>query len=146
MTVEARTLTVLLRVVGIGLLALGPLHVVLWRVLDWRQDSSRLTPLNARVFFAHLVSVVFVVMALGLLLLARAELLVARGELARLLLSGVAVFFGARLIAQPFFFDPVLARGWRWRTALRIVAITAWLGCFCVLLLALAHQLGREGG
>jgi hypothetical protein len=145
MTVDARTLTVLLRVLGLGLFALGPLHAVLWRVLDWRGESRKLTSLNARVFFAHLASVVFGVMALGLLLLVRPELLVTRSELARVLLLGAVVFFGARLLAQPFFFDPVLARGRRGRTALRIAATVGWLGCFFVLLLALLHQLGGKG-
>ena len=146
MTVDAPKLTVLLRVLGLALFALGPLHAVFWRVFDWRGESRKLTPLNARVFFAHLASVVFVVMALGLLLVLRPELLVTRSELARLFLSGAAVFFGARLLAQPFFFDPVLAQGRRGRTVLRIMATLGWLGCFLILSLALAHQLGRGDG
>jgi hypothetical protein len=146
MTVETRTLTVLLRVLGLGLLALGPLHAVFWSVLDWRGESRKLKPINARIFLAHLASVVFVVTALGLLLLLRPELLVARSELARLVLSAAAIFFGARLLAQPFFFDPVLGLGSRGRTVLRIVATLGWVGCVVILLLALEHQLVQDAG
>jgi hypothetical protein len=139
-TLDAHTLTLLLRGLGLGLVALGPLHAVLWRVLDWSAQARKLTPLNTRVFFAHVASVVFVVMALGFLLLLHPELLVMRSELGRLLLWGMVLFFGARMLAQPFFFDPILARDWRSRTALRMASVVGWLGCFCVLALALAHQ------
>jgi hypothetical protein len=146
MRVEPETLTLLLRLLGMALVVVGPLHGVFWYVFDWGNDSRKLMPLNGRVFVAHLASVVFVVTATGLLLLLRPELLVARSELARLLLWALVIFFGLRLLAQPLYFNPLLAVRRRRRWAVRLAATLGWLGCWLVLALALSHQLASVGG
>lgn len=140
MKLDDATVTFLLRLLGLGLVALGPLHAVLGKVFDWRADARKLTPLNARVVLAHLLVVVFVLMALGSLMLVHPELLVEPSPLARLLLWGVTVFFSVRMLAQPFFFDPVLAVGLPWRTAARAVAWSGWIGIVAILVLTLMHQ------
>lgn len=133
-------LTWALRLTGFSLLVLSGLHLVFFRVFDWGGDAKQLTPLNRRVFFAHLFSVVFVLSALGVLLVSRPELLVRRSELARYLSAATLVFFVLRLLAQPLFFDDVLAIDWRWRTALRWLAMALWVFYTGVFAAAFAHQ------
>jgi len=41
------TLTILLRVAGVGLILLAWLHVPLSRRLKWREEASLLSPINA---------------------------------------------------------------------------------------------------
>jgi hypothetical protein len=130
-----------LRVTGLSLLVLAGLHTVFWRSFDWRGDSQRLTPLNGRVFLAHLLVVVFLLAALGLLLLFRAPLLLERTELARLLSAALVLFFALRLIAQPLLFDPVLLIGSRWRTPVRVLATSLWTAQVAVFAALLGHQL-----
>lgn len=139
--IAASTMHLLLRAVGASLLALALLHVVLWRVLKWTEELTKLTPLTARVFSVHLFFVVFVLVALGLLALGRPDLLVARSDLARLLLYAIVAFWAARLLAQPLVFDPVLALGSSWRLPLRLVAFGGWSFYLLVFSAALFGQL-----
>jgi hypothetical protein len=133
-------MTALLQLVGASLLVLAVAHLPLWRIFAWRAEIAQLSPLTARVFVVHLAFIVLLLFGLGLLLLCRPELLVERSELARLLLYGLVVFWVARLVAQPFVFDPVLARGHRFRTPLRIVATLGWSFYVAVFVAALLHQ------
>ena len=130
----------LLRGTGVSLLILAASHGPVWRLLKWREEVSRLTPLNGRVFLVHLLFIVFILTAQGVLLVARAELLVARSDLATWLLAGLTAFFGVRLVVQWLVFDPVLALGSRWRTPLRTAATAGWLGYVFIFSFALAHQ------
>lgn len=131
----------LLRGTGVSLLMLAASHGLFWRLLKWRQQTSLLTPLNARVFLIHLLFIVLILTAQGVLLVARAELLVARSELATWLLAGLIAFFGVRLVVQWLVFDPVLALDSPWRTPLRIAASSGWLGYVLIFSFALARQL-----
>jgi hypothetical protein len=134
-------LRVLLRLAGLTLLLLAGLHVVFWRVFDWGGQARRLSPLNARVFVAHVGFVCYVLLALGLLLAARPDLLVERSALGRLVLAGLTAFFVLRLLVQIVVFDPVLARGSRGGAALRLLASLLWLAHALVFAAALVHQL-----
>ncbi len=86
-----------------------------------------MSPLNARVFWVHLFFVMFVLAAQGFLLLSRPDLLIAKSELARLVLGAFVVFFVLRLVAQPRVFDPVFAVGHPSRNALRLIASLGWV-------------------
>ena len=130
----------LLRGTGLSLVVLAASHAVFWRILKWREETARLTPLNGRVFLVHMLFIVLILTGQGVLLLARAELLVARSELATWLLAGLTAFFGARLVIQWLVFDPVLALGSRWRTLLRVVATSGWLGYVLIFSFALSRQ------
>jgi hypothetical protein len=117
----------LLRAAGLGLIALSAFHAVLWRTLAWDKEIERLSPLNARVFAVHTFFIAFVLGALGLLSLLKPELLLAPSELARLLLSGVVVFWMVRLAIQPLVFDPVMRVGWTRSPFLRFGLNLVWL-------------------
>lgn len=136
------SLTLLLRVAGASLVVLALLHAALWRALGWGSEIERLSPLNARVFAVHTFFIAFVLCALGLLSLARPELLLAPSELARLLLAGVVVFWIARLLAQPLVFEPVMRSGWTRSLPLRVGASVLFLSYVGIYGAALLRQLG----
>jgi hypothetical protein len=107
------TIALMLRVAGGSLIVLSIFHAALWRTLNWSGEAERMSPLNARVFFVHTFFIAFVLLALGVLSLGRPDLLLAPSELARLLLSGVVVFWIARLAVQPLVFDRAKTSGTR---------------------------------
>lgn len=136
-------LILLLRIAGSSLIALALLHVVLWRQLNWHHEAERMSPLNARVFFVHTFFIAFVLLALGLLSLGRPDLLLAKTELAKLLLSGIVAFWIARLVVQPFVFDRAMrtAPGWIGTSLVRVGVNVVWLSYVAVYGAALLDQL-----
>src|SRR5262245_2928364 len=77
----AVTLVLLLRIAGASLVILALFHAVLWRTLDWGSEMARMSPLNAQVFAVHTFFIAFVLGALGLLSLARPDLLITPSDL-----------------------------------------------------------------
>jgi hypothetical protein len=130
------------RLVGASQVALGLAHVALWRLLGWSRELAALSALTARVFAVHTCFIAFLLVALGALELGHPELLAQKSELGRLLLAAATVFWALRLLAQPLVFDPVLLRGSRVRTPLRVAATTLFAGYVLFYALALASQLG----
>jgi hypothetical protein len=133
-------LTFALRVVGVTELALAVMHLLLWRLFDWTREVQRLSPLTARVFGVHTFFVAFVVGGLGALTCGRPDLLTTPGDLARLLLIGIVMFWTVRTLAQPLVFDAVLLRGSKWRTPVRIFAAAGFSSYVAVYGWALARQ------
>ncbi|HUB08207.1 MAG TPA: hypothetical protein VMB50_14460 [Myxococcales bacterium] len=133
----------LLRAAGASLVALSFLHAALWRALHWGPESERLSPLNARVFAAHTFFVAFVLLGLGLLSFARPDLLLARSDLARLLLWGVVAFWLARLALQALVFDSALRTGRTRPLLVRLGFGLPWVGYAALYGAALLRQYGR---
>lgn len=131
-----------LRFVGATHIALAFVHVPLWRLFGWTEEIAPLSPLTRRVFAVHTFFIVFVLLALGALALGRPELLVARSELACLVLVAGVVFWLLRLLAQPIVFDPVLLHGSPLRWPVRVAASTL----FALYVLAYAWALSRQLG
>ena len=134
------SLSVLLRLAGASLIVLALLHAVFWRALNWGDEVGRLSPLNARVFAVHTFFVAFVLLSLGLLSLVKPDLLLARNELSRLLLCGIVLFWSARLLLQPLFFDRVMRDGWTRLIVVRTSATVLWAAYVAIYGTALLHQ------
>lgn len=140
------SLVLLLRGAGASLIFLSILHAVLWRTLHWDSESERLSPLNARVFAVHTFFIAYVLLALGMLSLARPELLLERGELARVLLGGVVLFWVARLLLQPLVFDRVMRSGWTQSILLRVSVALLWATYVTIYGILLLRQFGAFAG
>ena len=138
------TLVLLLRLVGASLVALALFHAVLWRALDWGREIERLSPLSARVFALHTFFIAFVIFGLGTLSLTKPELLLAPGDLPRLILCGVVVFWITRLLAQPLIFDRVMRAGWTRSLFIRIGASLLWAAYAAIYGAALLRQWGSR--
>ncbi len=116
-----------LRITGASLIILSAFHAVLWRILGWNEEVTRLSPLNARVFAVHTFFLAFVLLGLGLLSMLRPGLLLAPSELARFLLSFVVLFWMLRLAMQPLIFDRLMRQGWTGALWLRVGATLIWM-------------------
>jgi hypothetical protein len=137
-------LSLVLRLSGASLVVLAIFHAALWRTFRWGSEISRLSPINRRVFIVHLFFIAFVISALGLLSLARPDVLLEPSDLARLFLYGVVAFWVARLLLQPLLFDRVLKDGWTATLLVRVGASVLWAAYVAVYGLALLGQLGSR--
>ncbi len=137
----ASALELALRIAGVSHVALGLAHLPLWRLFGWTRETSKLSPLTARVFAVHTFFVAFVVVALGVVAASRPELLLEPSGGARLFLGFSAIFWALRLAAQPLVFDPVLLRGSPWRLPVRAAAAAGFALYVAVYAWAFARQL-----
>ncbi|HVT82780.1 MAG TPA: hypothetical protein VHM90_19235 [Phycisphaerae bacterium] len=116
-----------LRVVGALLFVLAALNLVLPRKFSWHTELQRLTLLTRQIFIVHCCFIVLVLILMGALALFFAPLLLDHSPLARLVLSGLALFWGVRLFFQWFVYSPKLWRGNRLNTTMHIVFSAVWL-------------------
>ena len=100
------------------------------RVLDWRGELARISPLSRHVVWTHGVFIVLTIIAFGAISVANAPALAAGSALARWFCGFVAVFWLSRLVVQLFLFD---ARPYLTNALLRfgyrgLTAVFAYLG------------------
>jgi hypothetical protein len=76
------------------------------QVLDWRNELRKLPPLLAQLVWVHGAFIVLTIIGLGTLLLLNAAELASGTPLARCVCGFIAVFWGARLAVQFFYFAP----------------------------------------
>jgi hypothetical protein len=127
------TLELHLRIAGILLLFLAAIHPLMPRELGWKEDLAKLTLVNRQVFLVHTAFIVLTLVLMGSLALVYAEELAAQGRLARAVLGGLAIFWGARLFTQQFVYDRTLWRGNARYTAIHVVFSLLWLSLRAVL-------------
>lgn len=123
------TLPLHLKITGLLLLGLAALHFFFPRRFGWKEDLAQLSLLNRQIFLVHFVFIVLILLLLGTLCLFFTPLLLARSSLARVVLSGMIVFWLVRLIVQLFVYDPALWRGNRFNTVVHLLftALCAYL-------------------
>jgi hypothetical protein len=137
------TLLALLRIAGLLLLGLSASHAFFPGRLGWKEDLARLTPLNRQIFLVHTFFIVLVVTMMGILSLAFAGELLAPSPLARVVLAGLTLFWGARLVVQWFVYDKSLWKGNRLNTVVHVVFTVLWTYLTAVYGAALWIQLRR---
>ena len=116
-----------LRVVGLMLFALLGLNFVLPRRFNWREELARLSLFNRQIFLVHAMFIGLILAMFGALSLLYAPLLLEPAPLARVVLTGLALFWGVRLLVQWFVYDPRLWRGKRFETAVHVVFSAVWI-------------------
>lgn len=115
-----------LRVAGFLLLLLAAVHPLLPRALGWGEDLRKLTLVNRQIFLVHVGFIVLLLILFGVLALCFAPELAARSRLARVILTGLTVFWGLRLVTQLFVYDRSLWRGHSRNTAVHVLALLLW--------------------
>jgi hypothetical protein len=90
-----------------GLLHFGVLiaSALVPRVLDWRGDLAKVSPLTRQLVWTHGVFIVLVIIAFGALSIGNAGALAEGSPLARWVCGFIAVFWGSRLALQYTWFD-----------------------------------------
>jgi hypothetical protein len=117
---------------GVGqiVLALGSLAIP--RVLHWKEETARLSSLTRQVFWTYAAYIWATNLCFGFLSLACPGSLLDRSALAGAVSTFIAVYWGARLLIQVFFFHWVeIPRGLKF-----LVAEAALTGLFLFLVLA----------
>ena len=100
------------------------------RVLDWRGELQRLSPLSRHLVWTHGAFIVLVIVGFGVVSVLHARDLAGGAALARTVCGFIAVFWLARLAIQLFLFD---ARPYLTRPLLKfgyhaLTAVFAYLG------------------
>jgi hypothetical protein len=131
-------LELLVRVAGALQIALAALHLTFPKRFRWGEELSRLSLLNRQMFLVHTLFLCVVLVLFGSLSLFSPRALLEPTLLARLVLSGIAVFWGLRLVVQWFVYDARLWRGDRSRTLVHLGLSALWAYLTAVYLAALA--------
>ena len=115
-----------LRIAGLAQILLALIHPLIgWR-LRWKQESARMSALTAQVFWVHTYFLVLTLILFGLLSLLLSHELLAPAPLARALLLGLTLFWGARLYAQHFVYRAEHWRGHRLNTTAHALFSLLW--------------------
>ncbi|HYE74387.1 MAG TPA: hypothetical protein VEF04_13695 [Blastocatellia bacterium] len=126
-----------LKVVGVLMISLALLHALFPRRFNWKAELQTLSLLNRQLFLVHTFFIAWAVLLSGLLTLICAEQLVSKNILAQMVLILLTMFWGARWIAQQFYFSPKLWRGHRLNTVIHVVFTLLWTYFVTVYLWAL---------
>lgn len=137
-------LELLLRLAGVGQLALAAASLAIPRVLGWREETGRLSLLTGRVFWLYAAYIWGFNVSFGLLSLLAPGWLLTPSPLAAAVSGFIAAYWGIRLVAQFAWFGPgVRPPGARYR-----LVEAALVGLFVYLagVFAAAFVHGLRGG
>ncbi len=121
------TLTILLRVAGVGLILLAGFHVPLGRHLKWREEAERLSPANASIFCVHAFFICFVLVMMGLPCLLDPMVFLESSRAGAWLTWSFSVFWTIRLFFQWFVYPWNLWRGKTMETVAHVWFTIVWL-------------------
>ena len=116
-----------LRLVGVFMAGLVVLNMCVPRHLRWSEELRRLSLVNRQIFEVHAIFLVVILAMFAALLLSSSEALLEPSRLSRLVLGGLTIFWGLRMLAQWFYYSPDTWRGDRLRTAMHYGFSAAWI-------------------
>ena len=125
-----------LRAIGVFMAMLVIVNAFVPRHLGWREDLRRVSLVNRQIFEVHAIFLVLILAMFAVLLLSSSEALLEPTRLSRLMLGGLTIFWGLRLLAQWFYYSPATWRGDRVRTVLHCAFSLAWIYVTAVFALA----------
>jgi hypothetical protein len=102
---NANTLALLIVLGGVCHFGILFASALVPRVLDWKAELARVSPLSRHVIWTHGAFIVLTIVAFGAISVANAPALAAGSALARWFCGFVGVFWLSRLVVQLFFFD-----------------------------------------
>jgi hypothetical protein len=130
------TLLTHLRLVGVIMAALVVVNLFVPGRLRWREELARVSLVNRQIFQVHTMFIVLILAMFAVLLLTSAEALLEPTRLSRLVLGGLTIFWGLRMLTQWFYYSPAIWRGNRFHTVMHAVFSVAWV--YVTLVLATA--------
>jgi hypothetical protein len=116
-------------------------HFAFPRRFQWKEELTRLGPLNRQMFKVHAFFIALVLVLFGALSLLLADELLSPSRLSRALLGGFTLFWALRLYVQLFVYERALWRGDRFNTAVHVVFTAFWTYLVAVYGTALVRQL-----
>lgn len=127
MTFDTSLIVANLRVAGALMAGLAILNVFVPRRFGWREELSRVSLVNSQIFQVHMIFLIVILTLFSALLLTSAEALVDGTRLARVVLLGLTLFWGLRMLVQWFYYSPALWRGHRFNTAMHVLFSALWI-------------------
>src|SRR5262249_29710405 len=115
-----------LKLAGLSLILLGLLHAFFPRRFQWKEELGQLSLLNRQMFLVHCFFIVLVLLMFGTLALVFTETLLIPTALARVVLSGIVLFWFLRLLMQLFVYDTRLWKGNRFNTRVHLFFTLLW--------------------
>jgi hypothetical protein len=116
-----------LQITGIMMAALAVLNLALPRFLRWRDELAPLSLLTRQVFQVHAFFIALIVALFAALLLTSSNALLEPTRLSRVVLAGLTIFWGMRMLIQWFYYSPALWRGHRVNTAVHCLSSIGWI-------------------
>lgn len=129
-----------LKLIGLSMMVLGLLHVYFGKRFGWKEEFQRVSLLSRQIFYVHCFFIVLIEEMLGALALFFTDTLLEPTALGRLLLTGIVIFWGCRLVFQFVVYDPSLWRGHRFNTCVHILFSLLWCYYVGIFGWALWHQ------
>jgi len=136
---SADTLVLHLRIVGLVMAWLVVVNLIVPTWFRWREEMTALSLLNRQIFIAHNVFLILSLGMLSVLLLTSAPVLLEPTRLSRMVLIGLAIFWGLRAVMQWTFYSPDIWRGHRFYTAMHYVFSAVWIYVTAVFTVAAVH-------
>jgi len=127
------TLLTHLRFVGVIMAVLVVVNLFVPGRLRWREELARVSLVNRQIFQVHTVFIILILAMFAVLLLTSADALLEPTRLSRLILGGLTIFWGLRMLTQWFYYSPAIWRGDRFNTAMHGIFSVAWVYVTAVL-------------
>lgn len=134
-----------LRITGIGLILLAFAHIPIGRRLGWREDASKLSPVNAAIFHVHTFFICLVLVLMGVPCLLDPNIFLVATRAGAWISWSFAAFWAIRLYCQWFVYGPELWRGKPLETFLHGVFTLIWSGLTAIFTACGLWQLGWIG-
>jgi len=115
-----------LKIVGVLMFGLVVINIFAPRRFGWREELAKVSILTRQVFFVHCFFIAMLIALWGVLSLCYTRALLEPTLLGALVLAGLTLFWGVRLIAQWFVYDSRLWRGHRFNTVMHFVFSGVW--------------------
>lgn len=140
------TLDLHLKIVGAIMFAIILLNFHVWKRYGWRRELQQVSLLTRQVFVVHTFFIMLMIGMFGALSLVFTAALLERTPLAKLVLTGLVLFWASRLAMQWLVYDASLWRGKRAETIVHFVFTGVWVYFTVVYGAALWRQWEGVGG
>lgn len=134
-------LTLLLRVAGAGLILLTFIHIPIGKMLKWKEDGRKLSPVNEQVFHVHTFFLCFIILLMGLPCLLMPSIFLEKSPAGLWVAGSFAAFWGARLYFQFFVYRADHWRGKHLETFVHFLFVFIWSALTALFGVCVAIQL-----
>lgn len=114
------------KIAGILMILLALIHIIFPRYFRWKEELASLSLINRQLMYVHTFFVALTVLLMGLGCIVLAEDLITTGT-GRTLSTGLALFWGIRLLFQFFVYSPRTWKGKVFETSMHVLFSFVWL-------------------
>ena len=138
------TLDLHLKIVGLLMFGIIVLNFFVWKKYQWSTELLKVSLLTRQVFKVHTFFIMLTIGMFAALSMVYTQELLTPTPLAKLVLAGLTVFWGCRLVIQWCVYDAKLWRGQRMETFVHFLFTGVWGYFTAVYGVALWRQMNVE--